>query len=880
TGGIPGCNGALGTAAAPKLNAMAVLGSDKLIKPAVKPIGTQGLPKDMTAVAKHYVNVSKGNINQAFQRRNLLWEKEAGLMVPNDLSVLMNAEGKPGQNIKEVYEDALLNKQSKERKLAKKREIKLAALGVHGAELVDEATKHYVEKFARKNKALCANPTAFKKALRAEVGLLTYYTTLLHEMGHNFGLRHNFHGSADSEDNFHPQYKVIKSQIGQPNSEVTELDLDFYAYTSVMDYSAAFYEVQGGLGPYDENAIRFGYNRNLSSTDPSVKANFKFCTDHGVGEDTLCTRHDKGMNTTFATLNNIERFNRGYLKSHFRRDRADFEQQVWGVILRNFFYTFIPTRQVMDELIYQIITAQPAQQNSFGCTSEFYRASIAAGEIANICDPAVAEDNGVNVLDWSTLPNGLFTKNAQGQLVFRKDPKTYIPNGLADLVLANALARQFFASVIGSPEVGVYLLEVMDMQNNTLKLTQLPYGATDEERLYNLAIERNITNIDAFIAANKGNVVNLNAGPINPANSGNGYFYSPVASLFTSGVTIEGGFEKLENIGFIWNKYLAMIALGSRYIGVEKYMRLSMAGNAYLWPQGRKWTTNLIDGMATDRQYIAEALVTTKGGKQYKAFVPASSDINTRLIAIQIGLMDLATDQDSSFLDKLRMCNSQDASKCTPTSGQAVVQFETASGSDFFRAVQTLEKDSIAFQIVADGKVISDERKANQQIVANSPAMLAEAKNKMTAGEAKRKTLHDLFMSEATLKQYADTVTANTGAVSTWVKSLDVINRLDQYGVFKTLAHRNWAVNVIVDAYNKVGTANISAAKKQQIQAAILDYVQVLVQISETGAPGSLDNVVMIKVAPELVKINTQDLGAKETVITVTRRMMKWLALD
>src|SRR5690606_12876919 len=30
----------------------------------------------------------------------------------------------------------------------------------------------------------------------------TVFTTLLHELGHNFGLRHNFHGSFD-EANFH-----------------------------------------------------------------------------------------------------------------------------------------------------------------------------------------------------------------------------------------------------------------------------------------------------------------------------------------------------------------------------------------------------------------------------------------------------------------------------------------------------------------------------------------------------------------------------------------------------------------------------------------------------------------------------------------------------
>ncbi|MEQ1876200.1 MAG: hypothetical protein ABL958_06110 [Bdellovibrionia bacterium] len=884
TTGIPGCTAPVPTAQ--DIAPTHVLGHSVPVKNMSKPIGTSGsLPKDMTKIAKFYVEKSKGNVAQAFQRRKQLFEKEPGLLTPSDLTTLMTAKGKPGETINEIYQDALVNKQSDARKKLKKIDLKMAALGIHGAELVDEATKHYVAKFALTHKSLCGKPTEFIAELKKEVANLTYYTTLLHEMGHNFGLRHNFHGSSDDEALYHPQYQVIKKSLASGSKQYSPLDLDFYSYTSVMDYSSAFYEVQGGLGPYDGAAVRFGYNRNLPSSDPSVKTPFKFCTDHYVGEDTLCTRFDKGTNLSTATLNNIERFNRGYLRSHFRRGRVNFEDTIGSVIMSSFFYTMIPTRQVMDEFIYQIITSPGAQQNNLGCGSEFYRASIAAGEFANICDPAIAEDNWVNMLDWDTLANGLFTKASldAGKPVFRKDPKTFIPNGLADLVLANALARNFFAGIIGSPNPGLYLVEPFDLQKNTKKLTMMPPGASDEDSLRNYAIELAqagvITNVDLYVTQQKPNLVRLNLGPITAASPANNLYVSPIATNFTSQSTITGGYEELQNIGFIWQKYLAMIALGSRYVGVSKYERMSMMGNAYLWPQGRKWTTDLIDGMATDREYIGQSYVTTMGGTTHLAYVPATSDINLRAIAIMIGVADLSTDSDSSFVDKLRMCDSQDASKCTPTLGQDVIQFDSASGTNFFKASQTLEKDSIGFQIVKDGKIIADQRKQHMLDVANSPQILAGAKTKLTGAETKRKTLDNLLKSENGLKDLSDKITSTTATQSVWVQSKFLLDNLGQFGVFKTIDFANWSVGLFVEALQR-NQSTPDATKRAQIEAAIYDLVPAFIRIAQGAPTGALDDAITIKAAPEMVRISTQDLGVKETIITITRRFMKWLSLD
>jgi hypothetical protein len=886
-GGIPGCTvtvQSMTTEITPEL----VLGNMKM-PGAVQPLRAQGIPTSLEKVAKAAYESSKGNLVQAFQRRNILWEKEAGTLTPIDNNILKKTETL-GLQANEFWQDALLNKQTERRKKEKKIELKAAVMGVHGAELVDEATKHYVAKFASMNKGLCPkagskDATKFIAALKKDVAALTYYTTVLHEMGHNFGLRHNFHGSADQEKNYHPKYLEIKKAIttGPNPNNYTELDLDFYAYTSVMDYSAAFYEVQGGLGPYDIAAIRYAYNRNLPAKDPVKTADFKFCTDHLAGEDSLCTRHDKGTNVSLATLNNIERFNRGYTKSHFRRGRADFDNYFLSVIYGTWQRTLIPTRQVMDEFIYQIIMSPPAAQNDLGCTSQFMLTSVAAGEIANVCDAAIAEENGVNLLDWSTMVYGLFEKDSlkPGQKPkFRKDPRTYLPNGFADLVMANAMARDLFMAIIGSPEADMYLLEDKDATAGTKQLTKLPYGATNEQRLANLAMERNVANIQQFIKDGLPNLVDIQAGPITAATPATNYRINPVGSIFTSQVSLSGGYEQLENVGFLWDKYVAMITLGMRYIGVEKYARASMMGNAYLWPQGKKWTTDVVDAMATNRPHLAQSYVTTRGGKTHLAYVPASTDINMQAIAIMVGIADLATDTDSSFADKLRMCDSTDAMKCEPKLGQPAIQFDTASGTNFYKAVQTIYNDSIGFSLVAGGKVFADQRKEALAAVANSAQLLASAKAKMTAGNGKRGALEALFNSEASLKHLSATVTAATGTTSVWMKSQDVINNLNNYGIFKTLGWRDEAVNVIVDAFNQVEASTVSTAKKQQIQQAIIDYVSVLVQIQSPGTPGSLDDVVMIKIAPELVKMSSDDLSRQETMINLARRYMKWLAID
>lgn len=84
---------------------------------------------------------------------------------------------------------------------------------------------------------------------------------LVHELGHNLGLRHNFKGSLDKEH--HPE--------DAPS-------------TTVMDYVVGL----GRPGAYDRDAMRFGYG--VADAGPP----YLYCTDEDVPIDPGCARWDAG----------------------------------------------------------------------------------------------------------------------------------------------------------------------------------------------------------------------------------------------------------------------------------------------------------------------------------------------------------------------------------------------------------------------------------------------------------------------------------------------------------------------------------------------------------------------------------------------------------
>ena len=95
----------------------------------------------------------------------------------------------------------------------------------------------------------------------------SYKATLVHELGHNLGLRHNFLGSWDKK-NFYS------------DKEAQSLGLEAApAYSSIMDYSFSEFNQLKALGKYDLAALRFGYAREIevgkSDTVPNEEGNLE-----------------------------------------------------------------------------------------------------------------------------------------------------------------------------------------------------------------------------------------------------------------------------------------------------------------------------------------------------------------------------------------------------------------------------------------------------------------------------------------------------------------------------------------------------------------------------------------------------------------------------
>jgi hypothetical protein len=157
--------------------------------------------------------------------------------------------------------------------------------------------------------------------------------TLIHEMGHNLGLRHNFAGSEDIA-NFYSQEEL--QQLGLENTIPS---------SSVMEYIDDL-KALPVLGKYDIAALRFAYAGKIQMADGrelpvegtiketlEAAANrkesaelkdYKFCTDENTGINANCRRFDLGITYTDMIVNAINEYENRYEIANRRAGRASF----------------------------------------------------------------------------------------------------------------------------------------------------------------------------------------------------------------------------------------------------------------------------------------------------------------------------------------------------------------------------------------------------------------------------------------------------------------------------------------------------------------------------------------------------------------------------
>lgn len=266
-----------------------------------------------------------------------------------------------------------------------------------------------------------------------------YKSTLVHELGHNLGLRHNFMGSVD-KDNFYQE------------NEVAAFGYDKVpAHSSVMDYGASIFDELPTYGKYDIAALRFGYGRELAYstkeqiTDPdtgavsevrvtkygsldaidtelekdehayllgsvhqfnenltaadtnAVMKTFDYCTDENVRSTTTCNRFDEGSNILEQTEFRIQKYWDSYDLVNKRDGREQFYEYEIQRYAYSRWYEFNQIRSVVDELgdIDYQLSKLSGSEDSYGksvanyytdnCTRSYIRRNLPEGA-KMVCD--------------------------------------------------------------------------------------------------------------------------------------------------------------------------------------------------------------------------------------------------------------------------------------------------------------------------------------------------------------------------------------------------------------------------------------------------------------------------------------------------------------
>ncbi len=285
--------------------------------------------------------------------------------------------------------------------------------------------------------------TTHKKEVADWIIKKIFKGVLSHEVGHTLGLRHNFIASFD-EENYRDEYWDILNgtnntginpdqkalpYIEPPTGDYTGDDwqqylqqrkerkreqelagIDFYKYSSVMDYDGEFYNEVMGLGKYDHAAIRFGYgmlmdiyngepnesksNRDYvfyypggsfcetdqdcpgyqfgqtcqiqdngkglcSNWEDDMQAkgikwpHYKFCSDERVYDQPFCNVWDEGRSSLEIVENTIEQYERRYIFNNFRRYRATFPYYYINRLLDTYYRIKIQLQALMYNIIYK-----------------------------------------------------------------------------------------------------------------------------------------------------------------------------------------------------------------------------------------------------------------------------------------------------------------------------------------------------------------------------------------------------------------------------------------------------------------------------------------------------------------------------------------------
>ncbi len=216
---------------------------------------------------------------------------------------------------------------------------------------------------------------------------LVWIPTLVHEFGHNLGLRHNFNGSEDA-----PNY--------YSRSEMRSLGMNSGAkatYSSIMDYNYSNLNTLPVMGKYDVAALRFAYAREVEDTSGKMIAvdenitktiqksgaalkEYKYCTDEHVYVNPTCNRHDEGETLEDIVDHYIADYEKSYYKRYMRNNRESFGARGDAGQLMRVSGTLHTMRLVMEITDRIISTYNIPLSNEVWTTNEFLKGLKSATE--------------------------------------------------------------------------------------------------------------------------------------------------------------------------------------------------------------------------------------------------------------------------------------------------------------------------------------------------------------------------------------------------------------------------------------------------------------------------------------------------------------------
>lgn len=264
----------------------------------------------------------------------------------------------------------------------------------------------------------------------------SYIPTLVHEIGHNLGLRHNFAGSYDKANYYtEEKRKALGIAGGAP-------------YSSIMDYNYSALNSVSTFGPYDIAAFRFAYNRDVQTESGSyVKINddgstplidhliasfqdqnpatnikmFTYCTDQNRGTMN-CDVFDEGGSFLELTKHYVSKHKEWYALRNTKGNRKRFSEHgnVRGLIQS--FFSLSNLRRIHEAWQFYYTTYgpifvtgcnTPALEQQYGQNCSFINEIVEANELAgdSLMEIVKTQDLTCDVVYSATLDGKEIAKN-------------------------------------------------------------------------------------------------------------------------------------------------------------------------------------------------------------------------------------------------------------------------------------------------------------------------------------------------------------------------------------------------------------------------------------------------------------------------------------